>query len=100
MLTEMGLIPHSHCGLPGTIQGHTLVYTVFAAGFLTIFFGPNRIASLEVFSVVEIQADPAILVNALIAIVTVFLFVAVYLSRRQKTPVRQPPSTGDVRAVC
>ena len=28
MLTEMNLIPHSHFGMPGTIQRHTLVYTV------------------------------------------------------------------------
>ncbi len=84
MLTDMGLIRHSHFGLPGTIQGHALVYTVFAAGFLTIFFNLSRIASLEVFSVAKTQADPAILANALNAIATVFLLVAVYLSRRQK----------------
>jgi len=28
MLTEMKLVPHSHFGLPGSIQKHTLAYTV------------------------------------------------------------------------
>jgi amino acid transporter len=28
MLTEMKLVPHSHFGMPGSIQKHTLVYTV------------------------------------------------------------------------
>ncbi|MEQ9565866.1 MAG: APC family permease, partial [Pseudomonadales bacterium] len=28
MLTEMKLVPHSHFGMPGSIQNHTLVYTV------------------------------------------------------------------------
>ncbi|OUS06272.1 amino acid permease [Rhodobacterales bacterium 52_120_T64] len=49
MLTDMKLIPHSHFGMPGQIQAHTLVYTVVAAGFLTIFFDLSRIASLGVF---------------------------------------------------
>ena len=46
MLTEMKLVPHSHFGMPGTIQNHTLVYTVVVAIFLTIFFDLSRIASL------------------------------------------------------
>ena len=28
MLTEMKLVPHSHFGMPGSIQKHTLVYTI------------------------------------------------------------------------
>lgn len=46
MLTDMKLVPHSHFGMPGTIQNHTLVYTVVLAMFLTIFFDLTRIASL------------------------------------------------------
>lgn len=46
MLTDMNLIPHSHFGMSGRIQNHTLVYTVVAAAFLTIFFDLSRIASL------------------------------------------------------
>ena len=46
MLTDMKLVPHSHFGMPGTIQNHTLVYTIVLAMFLTIFFDLSRIASL------------------------------------------------------
>ena len=46
MLTDMKLVPHSHFGMPGSIQKHTLVYTIVAAIFLTIFFDLSRIASL------------------------------------------------------
>lgn len=48
MLTDMKLVPHSHFGMPGNIQKHTLVYTVVIAIFLTIFFDLSRIASLGV----------------------------------------------------
>ncbi len=46
MLTEMQLVPHSHLGMPGSIQRHTLVYTVILAMALTVFFDLSRIASL------------------------------------------------------
>ena len=46
MLTDMHLIPHRHFGMPGTIQKHTLVYTIVIAMVLTIFFDLSRIASL------------------------------------------------------
>ncbi len=46
MLTDMKLVPHSHFGMPGNIQNHTLVYTIAIAIFLTIFFDLSRIASL------------------------------------------------------
>jgi amino acid transporter len=49
MLTNMKLIPHSHFGMAGRIQKHTLVYTVVVAALLTIFFDLSRIASLGVF---------------------------------------------------
>lgn len=46
MVTEMKLVPHSHFGMPGSIQKHTLVYTIVAAMLLTVFFDLGRIASL------------------------------------------------------
>ena len=46
MLTDMKLIPHSHFGMSGGVQKHTLVYTVVAAGLLAAFFDLSRIASL------------------------------------------------------
>lgn len=46
MLTDMKLIPHSHFGMPGNIQKHTLVYTVVAAGLLAAFFDLSRIAAM------------------------------------------------------
>lgn len=46
MLTDMKLVPHSHFGMPGSIQKHTLVYTIVAAMLLTVFFDLGRIASL------------------------------------------------------
>ena len=48
MLTDMNLIPHNHFGMPGTIQKHTLVYTVVLASVLAAFFDLGRIASLGV----------------------------------------------------
>lgn len=49
MLTNMKMIPHSHFGMSGTIQRHTLVYTVVIASFLAVFFDLSRIASLGAF---------------------------------------------------
>jgi len=49
MLTDMKMIPHSHFGMSGPIQRHTLVYTVVMASLLAIFFDLGRIASLGVF---------------------------------------------------
>lgn len=46
MLTEMNIIPHSHFGMPGGVQKHTLVYTGVLAAFLAAFFDLSRIASL------------------------------------------------------
>lgn len=46
MLTNMNIIPHSHFGMPGNIQKHTLVYTVVVASLLAAFFDLSRIASL------------------------------------------------------
>ncbi len=49
MLTDMEMIPHSHFGMSGPIQRHTLVYTVVIASFLAVFFDLSRIASLGAF---------------------------------------------------
>lgn len=49
MLTEMGLVPHRHFGMPGPIQAHTLVYTVVTASVLTVLFDLGRIAALGAF---------------------------------------------------
>jgi amino acid transporter len=46
MLTEMKLLPHSHFGMPGSVQKHTLVYTIVLAVLATVFFDLSRIASL------------------------------------------------------
>ena len=48
MLTDMKLIPHSHFGMPGRIQHHTLVYTVVIAGALAVFFDLSRIAAVGI----------------------------------------------------
>jgi len=49
MLTDMEMIPHSHFGMSGSIQRHTLVYTVVIASVLAVFFDLGRIASLGAF---------------------------------------------------
>lgn len=46
MLSEMELIPHKHLGMPGSIQKHTLVYTIVVGMTVTIFFDLSRIASI------------------------------------------------------
>lgn len=46
MLTEMKLVPHSHMGMPGNIQQHTVAYTIGLAILLTVFFDLSRIASM------------------------------------------------------
>ena len=48
MLTEMKLVPHRHFGMPGSIQKHTLVYTVVLGLALTAFFDLSRIAALGI----------------------------------------------------
>jgi len=46
MLTEMGLVPHRHFGMPGDIQQHTVVYTVAIAILLTVLGDLSRLAAL------------------------------------------------------
>ncbi|XKH60564.1 APC family permease [Halomonas sediminis] len=48
MLTEMKLVPHRHFHMPGSIQKHTLVYTVVLGLVLTAFFDLSRIAALGI----------------------------------------------------
>lgn len=45
---QMKRVPHSHFGMPGSIQKHTLVYTVVLALVLTAFFDLTRIAALGI----------------------------------------------------
>ncbi|MEQ8388897.1 MAG: APC family permease [Alphaproteobacteria bacterium] len=87
MLTDMKLVPHSHFGMPGSIQTHTLVYTIVAAMLLTVFFDLSRIASLgAIFYIVmdiavhwgilsrlrtEIRASSTILITAIVLDVVV-----------------------------
>ncbi len=89
MLTRMNLIPHRHFGMPGTVQNHTLVYTMIAAGLLAAFFDLSRIASLgAIFYLLmdivihwgvlrylasEVNAHKGILVTAIILDVVVLL---------------------------
>lgn len=48
MLSEMKLVPHRHLGMPGSVQKHTLVYTVVLGLLLTAFFDLSRIAALGI----------------------------------------------------
>jgi len=94
MLTDMRLVPHSHFGMPGSIQKHTLVYTIVLAICLTVFFDLGRIASLgAIFYIVmdiavhwgilvhlrnEIQARTMVLVTAIlmdIIVLAAFLYI-------------------------
>ena len=63
MLTDMNIIPHKHFGMPGTIQVHTLVYTVVIAALLAAFFELSRIASLGVifYLVMDIEIHVGVL---------------------------------------
>ncbi|MBA6391209.1 APC family permease [Colwellia sp. BRX10-3] len=65
MLTEMKLVPHSHFGMPGSIQKHTLVYTVVLGLLLTIFFDLTRIAALGIifYLIMDIAVHWGILRN-------------------------------------
>lgn len=48
MLTEMKLVPHRHLGMPGSVQKHTLVYTVVLGLAFTTLFDLSRIAALGI----------------------------------------------------
>ena len=81
MLTEMELVPHRHFHMPGSIQKHTLVYTVVLGLVLTAFFDLSRIAALGIIFYLimdigihwgvlrhlrkEVDASPTVLVIAI-----------------------------------
>lgn len=94
MLTDMKLVPHSHFGMSGSIQKHTLVYTVVIAILLTVFFDLSRIASLgAIFYIVmdiaihwgvlrylreEVKANAIILITAIVldlVVLSAFIWV-------------------------
>ncbi len=94
MLTDMKLVPHSHFGMPGSIQKHTLVYTIVIAMLLTVFFDLSRIASLgAIFYLImdiaihwgvlrylrkEVKANAAILITAIaldVVVLGAFLWI-------------------------
>lgn len=96
MLTEMKLVPHRHFHMPGSIQKHTLAYTVALGLVLTAFFDLSRIAALGIiFYLVmdiaihwgvlrhlrkEVEARPAIPIIAItldVIIIGGFLWVKV-----------------------
>ncbi len=96
MLTEMKLVPHSHFGMPGSIQKHALVYTVVLGLVLTAFFDLTRIAALGIiFYLVmdmaihwgvlrhlrsEVDARQAILITAIVldlVVLTGFIWVKI-----------------------
>ncbi|MBM7604302.1 amino acid transporter [Metabacillus crassostreae] len=96
MLTEMKLIPHKHFHMPGSIQKHTLVYTVVLAIVLTVSFNLTRIASIGaiLYLVMDIMihwgvfkhlrnkvnANPFIVVSAMVLdliVLSAFLWVKV-----------------------
>lgn len=82
MLTNMGLVPHRHFGMPGDVQTHTLVYTIVIAIVLTVSMDLSRIAAMGAFFYLvmdvaihwgvlrrlrgEVAANPAILVVAIL----------------------------------
>jgi len=101
MLTDMKLVPHSHFGMPGSIQKHTLVYTIVAAMVITVFFDLGRIAALEaIFYIVmdiavqwgvfrhlrqEIQATAFILIAAIV--LDVVVLAALLMIKASTDPV-------------
>ncbi len=93
MLSEMKLVPHRHFGMPGSVQKHTLVYTVVIAIVLTLLFDLSRIAALgAIFYIVmdiavhwgvlrhvrkEVNASPWVLLTAIaldLTILTAFIW--------------------------
>ncbi len=89
MLTDMKLVPHRHFGMKGSIQKHTLVYTILLAMFLTVFLDLGRIASLGAILYLimdisihwgvlkhlkgKISANPAIVLTAIVLDVVVLV---------------------------
>ena len=101
MLTDMKLVPHSHLGMPGDIQKHTLVYTVVLAMIFTILFDLSRIASLgAIFYIImdiaihwgvfrylrkEVSASATILITAML--LDVIVLIAFIIVKAQSDPL-------------
>ena len=82
MLTNMKLIPHSHFGMPGTIQQHMLVYITVISITLTILFDLSGIAAMgAIFYLImdiiihvgvlrhmkeKVKANPIIVITAIV----------------------------------
>ncbi len=110
MLTDMKLIPHSHFGMSGPIQKHTLVYTVVIASLgayfylimdMVIHWGVFRFRRQETgaratililalvsdavvlaaFTAMKLQSDATIVFIAFISVITVMVFERTYLRR-------------------
>ena len=89
MLTNMKLIPHSHLGMPGSIQQHMLVYIVVLAIALTILFDLSGIAAMgAIFYLImdiiihvgvlrhmkeKVKANPVIVISAIVLDVIVLI---------------------------
>ncbi|QDT93303.1 APC family permease [Gimesia algae] len=101
MLTDMKLVPHSHFGMPGDLQKHTLVYTVVLAMIFTILFDLSRIASLgAIFYIImdiaihwgvfrylrkEVSASATILITAML--LDVIVLIAFIIVKAQSDPL-------------
>ena len=82
MLTDMNLVPYKKFGIAGSVQRHTLIYTIVIAMLFTIFFDLSRIASLgAIFYIImdiaihwgvlrhlrkKVEANAAILIIAIV----------------------------------
>lgn len=113
MLTKMKLIPHSHFGMPGSIQKHTLVYTVVLAALLAVLFDLSRIASMGailyiVMDIVihwgvlrhlrkDVKANRFILISAILFDVVVL--VAFIVVKSMADPLIVGVSAGTIVAV-
>ncbi len=89
MLTNMKLIPHSHFGMPGSIQQHMLVFITLISITLTILFDLSGIAAMgAIFYLImdiiihvgvlrhmkeKVKANPVIVITAIVLDVVVLI---------------------------
>ena len=89
MLTNMKLIPHSHFGMPGSIQQHMLVFITLISITLTILFDLSGIAAMgAIFYLImdiiihvgvlrhmkeKVKANPVIVITAIVLDVVVLV---------------------------
>lgn len=57
--------------MPGSIQKHTLVYTVVLGVILTAFFDLSRIAALGGFVWVKLNTDPLVIGVAVVTMIVI-----------------------------